>query len=521
MDELPGCRGVLFALPLGLAGWGIIIALLLFVFSAFGQEATEFVIESPTTEVAQKLEAHDDEQAVKRQEITELAEKAGASDLSELSQTVATKCEIPQEGVVLVHQDPIRVINPDTGELSPISLKWEPVADSADAFINTLNTVTASVQGNGGVRITHPPFEMNYWPLSILINGKEELPPTDPTAIKQTDVGRVEVFGAWPLNASEIVDLKIGGVKESVSLPDIREQLEPEIDPKLVVKYGLKTTANVSQAEDGSEVYVRARNGMLLGVVSAPVVTDAAKKKTVATLGYTDGVLTVSVDADWLDSPDRVYPVLIDPTVDSGQASVNRSVRAGGAGSAYQRFFMKFDLPAINGTCDGVELRAYLGSYVNSTGSTFTVGCYTAGVSVTTGWDGSSTGATLNGLTMYTTGVSQAFNVGASPTIGWYSWTDIKGTTDVNSIKYAYDDGGAGVCDPGLITIQLRYTTGGSTAASGDAAFTTGATGDEIRFDNPGSANGPILRITYTGTLSCSNGKMGSGSAGMMMGKRF
>lgn len=520
MDDLRGCRGILYAAPLGMIAWAIIIALCLAGFSAWGQEKTDFTIEPVTTEVAEKLDAHEVEQTEKKQEITELAERAGASDLSELSQTVALKCEILQEGVVLVHQDPIRVIDPDSGELSPISLKWEPVADSDDAFINKLNTVTASVQGNGGVRITHPPFEMNYWPLSITINGKEETPPTDPTTVRQTDVGRVEFYGAWPLNATEIVDLRIGGVKESVSIPDIREQLEPEIDPKLVVKYGLKTTALVSQAEDGSEVYVRARNGMLLGVVSAPVITDAAGKRTLATLGYVDGFLTVAVDTKWLDSPDRVYPVLIDPTVDSGQSSVYRSVRAGGTGSAYERFFMKFDLPAINGTCDAVALRMYLNTFTNSTGTTFTVSCFTAGQSVTTGWDASSTGATLNGLTMYSTGVSQVFNVGAAPAAGWYSWSDIKGTTDVNSIKYAYDDATNGVCDPGLITIQVRYTTGGSTAVTGAAYFSNGATGDDLTFDNPGAGNGPILRITYTGTLVCSNGKMGSGSAGMMMGKR-
>ena len=72
--------------------------------------------------------------------------------------------------------------------------------------------------------------------------------------------------------------------------------------------------------EDGS-ITLTAPNGAIIYTIPAPYMIDANKEYSTNasySLSGSDGtfILTVTADEEWINAPERVFPVLLDPTIE-------------------------------------------------------------------------------------------------------------------------------------------------------------------------------------------------------------
>lgn len=424
-----------------------------------------------------------------------------------LDQSLKLYCIEDTPGTVEVHNAPIRY-EKDDGSIEPIKLSWERGINAVYEALH--NTVTAQIYKDGSFVYGGALDRKDNWsvraiPVGMYIDG-EKIEDTDGVwEFKQTNAKTIEFDGTWPHRATTRWELQNGLVKETIVLT---EEFRKLLDGKKQFKID---TAIQDEASPFNWVIIveeqstfatlrRLETGTILAIFKDIVVVDAAGEMTTGHYEYdaNSGVLSAVIDASWLADPSRAYPIEIDPTTTQNDANeFNNCGSSGGTGNR-NRFWLKFDLPAINGTCDSVNLVMNF-SANNLAAETIDTNIYT---SASSAWvSNSSTCATMDGLTYYSTGVNNAFTSGTGT--GDKTWSNIHGTTDPNSIKYLYDDVTNGVCDPGTITVKVQNVGTGSTQRSAGSYLSEDSDGDTITFD---TASACYLSITYTGSLSCAGG---------------
>jgi RHS repeat-associated protein len=174
--------------------------------------------------------------------------------------------------------------------------------------------------------------------------------------------------------------------------------------------------------------------------IQAPPSWSAAPGKAYVKVDQDDDgsfVVTLTIDEDWLSDPQRVYPVVLDPTLYSepdvadgeydttngGNPDVTATeMRTGrnGSGAAKYASALSFDLATLPPAAKVLDarLKLYLNACIPSTcASTYTgdveLRRLTSGWSSSTPWSSITKDATLLGKVSFTT----------TPTLAWYAWS--------------------------------------------------------------------------------------------------
>lgn len=240
-------------------------------------------------------------------------------------------------------------------------------------------------------------------------------------------------FGLWPSVNLELTRFP-EGVKEDLRLLDASA-------PSSYV-WDLEELAGVvpTPAADGGLDYVEILTGQVVGRVPAPTVHDAAGVQGSATMTYTAGAITISIDPAWLAAPERVWPVTLDPTtVIQSEPTAGKDARVYGmstqadtnygtdqllnvgdenAANLRSRSFLQPDLTGV--PTDRAVLSAQLELYVVGGNPTnLTANLYR----VTASWV--ETGITWNNQPANDPSVLSSL-AGITTAVGWRAWTGLE-----------------------------------------------------------------------------------------------
>ncbi|MET9106651.1 LamG-like jellyroll fold domain-containing protein [Streptomyces zhihengii] len=200
--------------------------------------------------------------------------------------------------------------------------EWRPVdptvVASSGGFANRADSVGVRIAGRADdarlAVLDLPTGESFAWSLS----GAAPVPGTaDGTRVTYRDV--LPATDLW-------IDSRSGGVKETLVLGAAAAPAAYE--------FPLTLRGLTARTEDGAVVLADAA-GRTRAVVPAGFMQDAAGA-TSYDVRYTlveragRQVLRVEADRDWIADPDRAFPVLLDPSVDTRSASTSMYVRDGG-----------------------------------------------------------------------------------------------------------------------------------------------------------------------------------------------
>lgn len=515
-DPLGGCRGAIYAVVVGAIGWSIIGLILWLLFGFFAsaaaaQEKAEPAVIAATAEVVAEREQLRDEADVEKVAFDAMTARHGALD-----ERVSKYCREDAPGQLAVYSEPIRFEK--QGEYRPIQAFWvrglESVYECAE------NSVAAAILKDGTTVYRDPNGAWTAAVSPVGLYADDEIIEDDGAGwtFEQRNARTVRLDGPLPLGAYTEWRVGRGYVKDSVFLPkSVQAHVQKHTPKTLRLVYRLDSSGSSTAwsvlvgDQERTALLLHPDTGAAILRFDEVEVLDEAGAETTAIYSYADGLLSIVIDGAWLADAERVYPVEIDPSINQGEQGDHNNCGDSGASGDRKRFWLKFDLPGLD-TCTSVDLKLYASSVNIGGGGSVTARVYT---SASASWTSNSTDcATMDGLTYYDTAVSRAFT--SSDTAGLYTLSSIQGTTNANSIKYLYDDAGAGVCDPGNITIKIQDNTGGTTRRNDGAYLSNNSDSDSVKFDSSQT----YLAITYSGSLGCTTPptRRSGGGAGMIIG---
>ncbi|MGP1376292.1 MAG: DUF6531 domain-containing protein [Bulleidia sp.] len=186
------------------------------------------------------------------------------------------------------------------------NLAWRPIettieeADEAGdyPFHNETNTVRSYYGFNpeqNGILFVSDGLQLSYKPV---FNEEQE-------AVQEPQVYENQIL--YPLSDEVNIRYTVhhGFIKEDILLntPGSTNRF----------RYELHTNGRI-EGVDGN-LFILNEENELKWILSAPKAYDGAGKETAVDLAYEDGFLTYTVDEEWLKADDRVYPVVIDPSL--------------------------------------------------------------------------------------------------------------------------------------------------------------------------------------------------------------
>jgi RHS repeat-associated protein len=201
---------------------------------------------------------------------------------------------------------------------------WKPIEEGLEyaqgkALANGANSFDLSLpakMGAGAVRLS----EEGQW-VSYKLLGEETQP-----AELQEGIASYETPSGPAFDLSGLAN----GVKEQIELTDSSQPSSFRFE--LDASSGLVPSIE----EDGSLAF-RDGEGEVFASLPAPTVTDSAPEAVASSdaVGYTlqersggGWLLTLEVNREWLSSPDRVLPVMIDPTLTVESPSLDCMIRS-------------------------------------------------------------------------------------------------------------------------------------------------------------------------------------------------
>ena len=411
------------------------------------------------------------------------------------TETIDLFCEQVEPGVVNVHQNPIRYYDVQ-GVPQPIDNTL--VEDVDGGWKNETNYLKTYVTKRGRVTYTrgvHSAWiEPRYISVDIVpeqnrVSQFERTLDVIKDNYKRARIADIApaVDIAWEVEAGAIKEFII--LKSATVLNGIPAQAA---ELHMAWDYSIPEQAQGSIVNN--TVVLSTPKGKPVLQILPVVAEDSAGAKTTGDYSVRNGYLLSKLDLAWFRDPARVWPITIDPTVDSSTASAIRASTQDDGDTNLVAF--KFPLPEMTGTVNAATINLY-GNSID----------YDANASISTktsadvSWTTSSTAATLDALSM-TTAIA-AISAGSFTSGGFTSLSIYN--TGTNSISDEYS-----VCNPGDFTVILdsSYTASGSSA-------TTFTSGIEIWEDNQdwaamfigpthaNTAQRPYLQITYTGSLGC------------------
>jgi RHS repeat-associated protein len=398
-----------------------------------------------------------------------------------------------------IFQQPINYRD-EEGQWKPIEEGLEP-ADNGAGLTNGANSFDLSLPnrvGGGAVRLS----EDSEW-VSYRLLGSE----TEPVVL-EGDTASYESEN--PGISFDLASLA-NGVKEEIEIagPGQPSSFNFELD----ASSGLTPFL----AEDGS-VEIRSVDDQLFAVLPAPTISDSSEELPVPTKNVSYVLnetskghwrLTVEANEEWLEQPDRVWPVRIDPTVVTKTPALDCTIRggshltssggcgeggfqelqtgfwptaSGSKGDERARSLLRFELSSIplNASITSAALNLYAPNAAK----------VTSGVEihkVTTSWTKKATWSTTNGNSKWPGGVEGgAFEAAVAGQVltsergsgaGWWtfggdgmnemvrSWVSASGNANNGLIAKLIDDTPTGCSG----TCPERYVTFDSSAVSTEA----------------------------------------------------
>lgn len=245
---------------------------------------------------------------------------AGASEFEEVDQPVDTA------ELVLVDDLSTRTtntfVNPDGGYLlasytAPVNFKddsgtWQQIDNtfvaapgSTYAVENAANDYSVSIPEDAGT--TPVKFEVDGTWATMRLHGMDDRPVVDGPVATFTDISSAE---------SVTYTATATGLKEDIVLA------QPPSD-SVAYKYTLATSSGLTPVltEEGTINFVTAGGRIAFVMPVGNMVDSAVTPAYSGSVDFkletaeADWTLTVTPDAGWLASPDRVYPVTVDPSL--------------------------------------------------------------------------------------------------------------------------------------------------------------------------------------------------------------
>ncbi|GAA1589570.1 hypothetical protein GCM10009789_49020 [Kribbella sancticallisti] len=270
--------------------------------------------------------------------------------------------------------EPVHFQAPD-GTLQPIDTSVKAGKTKDAAFVNATNSFRSTFGTRADELVT---FDLGGQGLTL---GTAATKALAPTAAGDT-VTYPDVFG----DADLVYQVGPDQLKESIVLESA------PADPTYRFSLKLAGVKAVEQSDGSIAFHPRSGVGRPLFTMPRPFMTDA-RDDAASPYGkaFSDNVtqtvtqrgadidITVRADAEWLNSADRQYPVVIDPTiavepapdqaqdamVDSGAPTTNyggiTGLYAGTTAAAKRRSLLKFDISSIpaGATVDAAQLKLY------------------------------------------------------------------------------------------------------------------------------------------------------------------
>lgn len=294
--------------------------------------------------------------------------------------------------------------------------------------------------------------------------------------------------------------LFVGGVKETITLTD-----PPKAKGDFRVRWRMELIKGLSAKLANNSLVLVGAGDRFYARVLPVIAEDSNGAHVIADLRVMGNTLEAVFSGNWFDDPERVYPVEIDPTVDTDPATAILWAKSLFPIIARQAWF-KFSLPTFSTgtTIDSALFKDYC--------SAFDVATLTINnkLSSTTSWTEASDVSTMEAIT---TDAGAALSTTAvTAASAWYDH-DVTGDAFSGMVKlYAYAGNAPGAC-----TIILDAVgSGASLISSGATSYTLGEQDyDESTFDGYSGANKPYIEITYTGSLQVQAG--GSGTGGVLI----
>jgi RHS repeat-associated protein len=207
---------------------------------------------------------------------------------------------------------------------SPVNYKdaqgdWKPIDEgleelSGGGFTNGQNSVDVRLPeklGSGATRLS----VNGNWVSSELLG-----PQTEAAELE----GETAIYESASSDTSFHLASLPNGIKENIEIPDASQ-------PK-VFRYLLDASNGLtpSIAEDGS-IEFRDGDEKLVAVLPAPIMSDSSATPSVSDSAHYElapsdaggWVLTLDADSDWINQPERSWPVTVDPTLTASSPSLD------------------------------------------------------------------------------------------------------------------------------------------------------------------------------------------------------
>ena len=401
-------------------------------------------------------------------------------------------------GVVRVHTRPIKYVD-ETGNLRRIAVDMSrdgtKLSESRNVLQFEADSETRSCWyrvGQNGAKLTLA-SRASESALGVALSVVD--------AAKPVQLKRARDQARWTgaLGTGVFIDYEIenGRVKENIVFGECPDLAGAET---YCVVWNWTATGLTPALENGAVLWKTA-DGAVPMAMPAPAAWDAAGVAIAAEYRLDGTSLAVVVDAAALAGAS--YPVVIDPTVDTSDASDSCYIYDNATADVATKLFVEIPaLPDLGGaTVTAATFKIY--GYATETSGSFDVYA-----DATSAWSSASSYSALNSLSFNTSTSS-----GTSSTNNTYDGFSVLGGTTTGGVLKYYTDS-----ETGVLTVMFEYTGGSATPDSKSTSnpLRVGEYDwDQCKWDNHSQTNAPHISLTYNAAAAGRTSRAAGGALGL------
>jgi len=424
----------------------------------------------------------------------------------EMGDVAALHIDYVRPGVARAHVRPVHYVD-SRGELHRIVVDLE-----RDGNVLREDRNVVQFEANSATKRCQYSVGRNWIRLTLHGRGGEDgvgasvghIPASVPVQLKSAH-NKARWSGALGTGVSIDYQVLPGRVKEIIT---IGERPELGTSEAYLISWRWAASGLTPTLEDGAVVWRTAGKDAAMRMPK-PVSWDAEQAPLTAFYRVDATTLAIVLDATELAA--AAYPVTVDPTVDSSDASESASTFEDAFDvddDGYHQAFILIPLPDLTGftSIDAAYLKVYSASGGDEDCD---VHCDALSAGSGEGWTSASGFAVLEALSFNAATAS----ISANPSAGWNSY-DVLGSAGTNGIAEIYDNDAS----PTDCSVKLHWT-GDTPTPDGESAHLIylGVDGSGLAFSSD-TASGfePYIEISYSGGPTMGQGT-GSGTVGVLM----